>query len=181
MTARVPYLTAETAAGDAQKVLGQLAESGIRMHIIEAMAHSSGSIRNVLRLGNSLMQYTKLSARHREMSILWLARKVDSPYEWAQHERFARQIGLTDDELASLSDGAIDGPSFDQTDRLVLRAATSIADRTLTDRQFQEMLDVLGVEASVDLVVAVSWWGGALPMVISALQVEPEEGESWNR
>jgi alkylhydroperoxidase family enzyme len=108
LPARVPYLTFETAEGDAQKVLGQLAQTGIRMHIIEAMAHSTGSIRNVLRLGTSLMQHTQLSARHREMAILWLARKVDSPYEWTQHERFARRIGLTDAEIGSLHDGFID-------------------------------------------------------------------------
>jgi 4-carboxymuconolactone decarboxylase len=180
MSPRVPYLTTETAEGDSQKVLGQLAQNGLRMHIIEAMAHSTGSIRNVLRLGNSLMQYTKLAPRHREMVILWLARKVDSSYEWAQHERFARQIGLTETEIGSLSDGAIEGDDFDDTDRLVLNVAGAVLDRAVTDEQFAALEEALGTEAAVDLVVVASWWGGALPLVISALRVEPEDGESWS-
>jgi alkylhydroperoxidase family enzyme len=181
MTARVPYLTAETTEGDAHEVLTQLSRRGLRMHIIEAMANSQGTIRNVLRLGNSLMQYTKLPARHRELSILWAALELDSPYEWIQHERFARHIGITDTELAALRAGRLDDASFDDADRLVLRFVTSVLDRNVSDEQFAELEKELGTEAVVDLIVAISWWGGALPLVVSALRVEPEEGETWSR
>ncbi|MCU1397125.1 MAG: hypothetical protein JWN62_234 [Acidimicrobiales bacterium] len=181
MTVRVPYLTAQTAQGQAKDVLEQLATRGIRMHIIEAMAHSQGSIRNVLRLGNSLIQYAKLSGRHRELSILWAAIELDSPYEWIQHERLARQIGVTDAELEALREHRLDAATFDESDRLVLAFTSSVIRRDVTDEQFAALEVVLGTESVVDLIVAISWWGGALPLVISALRVEPEAGESWAR
>lgn len=62
-------------------------------------------------LGSAIRYATSLSPRTREIAILAVAAATGSAFEAYAHERVGRAVGLTDDELAALSDG-----SFTSTD-----------------------------------------------------------------
>jgi len=53
-----------------------------------------------------LLRTPTLDARHRELMILRVAWRTRSPYEWLQHVRMARALGLADDELDAIGSGA---------------------------------------------------------------------------
>jgi 4-carboxymuconolactone decarboxylase len=65
--------------------------------------------------------------RLRELTILRIAWRCDQPYEWAQHYKRGRTVGVTDDDalaVRSLSpDTALDDP-----ERLIVRAADEVVD-----------------------------------------------------
>jgi 4-carboxymuconolactone decarboxylase len=172
--ARVSYLTSEEAKGETARLLGQLEERGVSIHLLQAIAHSSGGARNFSRLGNSLRQYTYLSDRLRELVILWLACRLDSSYEWVQHEKEGRLAGLNDSELEAIRRGDLANPAFTDTDRICVRFAEAVVAHAVTDEIFHSIQESLNTEATVDLVLAAAWWGAMVPAVVGALAIEPE-------
>jgi len=55
----------------------------------------------------------RVDPRLRELTILRVAWRCGQPYEWAQHYRRARHLGLSDDEILAVRTGApagLDGP-----------------------------------------------------------------------
>ena len=170
--ARVPYLTPETARGQAAEVLGGVAARGLRTPILSAVAHSTGGFRNFARLGNSLIQYTALPDRLRELAILHLAAAMTNPYEWIHHEAYARAAGVTDAEFAALRAGSLAGLS--ETERAVLAFTDAVVERRVSGAEVAALGGRLGsTEAIVDLVLIAAWWGGMVPRVVEALDLEP--------
>ncbi len=172
--ARVPYLTPETATGEVAEILAKLRDRGTRMHLIEAVANSTGAFRNFVRFGHSLRYYTRLLRKLREIVILRLAERTKSPYEWNQHEPSARREGVTDDQIGALRTGDISRGVFDERELAVLRFADEAVEMGLADETFEEVKRFLDPEEIVDLVLTVGWWGGMAPRVIAALAIEPE-------
>lgn len=173
--ARVPYLTPNSTTGEVAEVLSKLQKRGIRMHILEAVANSKGGFRSFVRFANSLMRYTSLPGKLREIVIMRLAQRLNSPYEWRQHEAFARREGVTDDQLAHLKLGEINSGAFDDAELAIIRFADEAAVMHLTDDTFDRVRVYLGTEETVDLVLVVAWWGGMVPRIIEALKIELED------
>jgi 4-carboxymuconolactone decarboxylase len=98
----------------------------------------------------------RLRPEHRELLILRVAWRAGSGYEWVQHDRMGRQVGLT----AAQVDGIRQGPTAEvwtPIERALLRAVDEMIDhssvgdetwRTLTDSfdsaQVLELLFVIG-------------------------------------
>ena len=172
--ARVPYLTAKTSTGEVAEILEKLHTRGVRMHILEAMANSRGSFRNFVRLGNSLVQFAQLPGTLREIVILYLGKRLDCPYEWLQHEPIARAAGVRNDQLAALQAGDFTSSAFNDQERTVIKFADEAVDCRLTDETFVAVKSFLDDEQVTELAMTVGWWGGMVPRVAEALQIEPE-------
>lgn len=97
-----------------------------------------------------------LPPRDRQLAILRTAWLLQAPYEWAEHVRHSKKIGITSDEIARVRIGsAADG--WDDHDRAVLRAAEELREdafvsdetwailaRTLDEPQLFELLVLIG-------------------------------------
>ena len=59
--------------------------------------------------------------RLRELAILRVGRLSRAAYEVFQHERIAREAGVTDDKIAALRDATIEAPAFSDNEKAVLR------------------------------------------------------------
>lgn len=172
--ARVPYLGSDSAAGEVAELLAELERRGVHQRILMAVANSPGAVRNFARLGNSLIRYTKLDPRLRELVVLRLSVVLDAPYEWYEHEPIARDVGVGDDELRALRSPTLDGP-LDERDRAVLAFATKVVARQVTDADWEAVAAHLDTEEATDLVLAASWWGAMVPATVAALGVEAPE------
>ena len=78
-----------------------------------------------LPFARHVMFETTLAARDREILILrigWLCR---AEYEWAQHVRFGKAAGLTEEDIAHIMDGP-DMPGLARGDRLLLQTADAL-------------------------------------------------------
>jgi 4-carboxymuconolactone decarboxylase len=101
-------------------------------NIFATLVRHPGLFRRWLPFGGKLLA-GKLPDRDRELLILRTAWNCRSDYEWAQHERIARGVGITDDEIARVEAGPT-APGWGPFDAVLLRAADELhADACLSD------------------------------------------------
>ena len=106
--------------------------------------------------GGFLLYGGELSARHRELLILRTAWNTGAEYEWGQHARIARDLGLDEDEITRVVKGA-DAPGWAPLEAALLAASdelhreSSISDGTwaalaadLNEAQLIEVCMVVG-------------------------------------
>lgn len=116
-----------------------------------------------------------LSERAREILILRIGWLCGSEYEWAQHVRVARRIGMTDDEFRRIAVGA-DAAGWDPFEAALIRATDELhRDDALSDATWALLSDTYGPAELIDLVITV----GGYRMVSIALnslgtQLEPD-------
>jgi len=169
---RVSLVDARIAGGEAGALLDSLSRHGADVHpLLMAVAHSSGCFRNFLRLPDSLIRHSKLDAGLREIAVMRMARVLDSDYEWTLHDRYARTAGVRQDQLDALRSGDVDGGAFTETERLVIAFTDEGMKGTLSDELFAEVRERIGEESVVDLVLAIGWWAGLVPLVNKALDI----------
>jgi 4-carboxymuconolactone decarboxylase len=63
-----------------------------------------------LRYNNVLLFKPTIEARHRELMILRVAWRTRAPYEWIQHVRIARSVGISDAEIEAVGERVGAGP-----------------------------------------------------------------------
>ena len=98
-----------------------------------------------------LGRYSDLDVRLRELVILrvgWLCR---SGYEWTQHSHVGREVGLTQDEIDRVKDGA-DAPGWAALEAAALRATDElVGDYFITDATWAALAG-LGDKGRMDLI-----------------------------
>jgi 4-carboxymuconolactone decarboxylase len=83
-----------------------------------------------MAFGGTLLRRCELSARHREILILRAGHRCDAPYEWAQHVRIGREVGLTDADLDRIVAGP-DAPGWDELEAALVRAVDELHDHAV--------------------------------------------------
>jgi 4-carboxymuconolactone decarboxylase len=124
---------------------------------------------------NGHLFHSTLSDRIREMvtvRIAWLRR---GEYEWAQHVRMARVAGMSDDEIAAISEGP-DAKVWEPLDATVLRAVDELcADRNISDSTWDELTQHLDRKQLMDLVFTVGAYD-LLAMAFNTFGLELDAG-----
>ena len=72
------------------------------LNVFRMMAAAPASFRPLLDLALSILVKAELPARDREIAVLRVAHVTGSKYEWTQHERLARNLGLGDREIEAI-------------------------------------------------------------------------------
>lgn len=143
------------AHGATQSVVGS---SGRLLGPFNAMVLASPGVGDALqRLGAEIRYGGALSDRIRELAILTVAAERRSEFEWFAHAKPAAAAGLTDDMLEAVA--RQDAGFFDSDDALVHGAVQELVrERDLSQRTFEELEDLLGTGAVVDLVTLVGYY-----------------------
>ena len=172
--ARVGYVTTTTAQGDARDVFGKMEERGAAiLNLHRALANSPGSLRNFMRLGNSLLLHGLLPPPLRELAILRVAQTTGAGYEWAHHVPIARQVGVRQEQIDGL-DGWQTSPHFDERERAVLRYTESLTSTvSAPDDVFSEARVHLNEAEVVELTLVAGYWGMVARLLV-ALQIDLE-------
>lgn len=98
------------------------------LNVFKVMAHSPELMQSWWRMMVVLLTRLQLDARIRELAILRLFQLKGSSYGFAHHVRIGKDVGLTDEDIASLAAYA-KSDRFSTLDRLVLQytdAATKL-------------------------------------------------------
>lgn len=115
-----------------------------------------------------------LDARRRELVIMRIAWVTGSGYEWGQHWRIAREIGIPAEELQAVRDWPAGG--FDGTDRAVLRVADdALAGRVPAESDLGVVRGALGETGLMDLVAVVGAWS-MVSLLLRTFDVPLDEG-----
>jgi len=172
--ARVSYATTSQAIGDAHEVLSQLDQRGREvLNLHRALARSPNSLRNFLRLGNSLLQYGQLPPNLRELAILRIAQMTGADYEWAHHVPIAKQAGVSASQIEALSHWR-DAEEFNARERSILDYVEAITNtRDVPDSVFEAVRSQLSEEDVVELTLVCGFWG-MVAAILLALKIDLE-------
>lgn len=94
-------------------------------NIFPTLARHEGLFRAWLPFGGFLLGRGVLPARERELLILRTGYNCRSAYEWGQHVRIAKSLGIEREEILRIADGP-DEPGWGPADATLLRAADEL-------------------------------------------------------
>ena len=145
------------------------------LNVFATFAHHPKLMKRWLVFGNHVLAKNTLPARDRELVILRTGWNCRAPYEWAQHVAIARSIGISDDEIARVSEGP-DAGGWADADVLLLRAADELhEDQTLTDETYAALASRYSVQNLLDLVFTVGQYH-LVSMALNSLRVQRDDG-----
>jgi alkylhydroperoxidase/carboxymuconolactone decarboxylase family protein YurZ len=168
----IRFRSSATTEGETARVLGKLEQSGRDIPIIRVVANWPGGFRPFVLMADALLTKSMLSPRMREFVVLHLAARQGLDYEWNEHVAISAAAGVSEHQRAELSGGALPAAGEDFTAADV--AAMAFADRLLqeapvTAGDWDAACDALGEDAAREIVFAVAWWGGFVPVVSRSL------------
>jgi 4-carboxymuconolactone decarboxylase len=156
--------------GDVQRVLGKLETRGTNLTVVRMIANSANAFRPFVLFSDGLMSRSTLPADVREVVILHLAVRLDNSYEWYEHESMSAAAGVTDEQREAVRRGDIAPPLFSEDAVFAVRVADVMLERRgLPQGLWERAITTWGPDAAVDLVLAVGWWGGLVPLALEAL------------
>jgi AhpD family alkylhydroperoxidase len=142
------------------------------LNLHRAIARSPNSLRNFLRLGNSLLLYGQLPAKLRELAILRIAQITGANYEWAHHVPIAKQAGVSDAQMQALANWANAG-EFNATERAVLGYVEAALNCNVTDSIFEAVRSQLSEEEVTELTLVCGYWS-MVACILLALKIDVE-------
>jgi len=169
MLAAVPLPNDSDLTQEAREMLAALPP----LHVFRMVANAPASLRPFLELAGSILIGSEFDARKREIAVLRVAHVTRSEYEWTQHVRLGRNLGLGEAEIDAI---AVDGPvtGLDDEGRLLCRVAEEISrDVRLGDEALSEILDRYGVRQATELILCCSYFN-MLSRFLESTRVELE-------
>jgi alkylhydroperoxidase family enzyme len=116
-----------------------------------------------------------LQRRDRELLVLraaWLAR---SDYVWGNHVLVARDVGISDDEIAAICVGPTDG-SWTPHDAALVRAADELVTTcTLSDQAWADVSSWYGDKEMVELIILVGHYV-MFSYLLNSIRIQREHG-----
>ncbi|MET9819066.1 carboxymuconolactone decarboxylase family protein [Streptomyces sp. NPDC006355] len=136
------------------------------------LAAHPDALRRFLVFGNHVLGKNTLPVRLRELVILRIAWQAQAEYEWLQHARIARRVGVSDDEIRAL--GRLEPDGFDEVEQTLLSATDQlVAEADLDDAVWKRLRDRFSAEQLIDLVYTVGQYQ-TVAMAINSFRIQPE-------
>jgi alkylhydroperoxidase family enzyme len=122
-----------------------------------------------------LLKSTVLAPRLRELTVLRVAWKTGSTYEWAQHVRTANRNGITQEEVLRIPEGA-DAAGWTSLERDLLAATDQLLDSHIVDDATWERLSAeLDEQQLIEMLFVIGTYT-ALAMVFNSLRLQLDAG-----
>ena len=153
MPARIPLPTDDELTPEDREVLQSLPP----LNVFRMVAGARQGLQPFLRLGAAVLS-SSMDARRREIAVLRVAHATAAGYERAQHERLARQAGVTDAEIAAI---ATEEPvaSLDEEGNLICRVADEVSRYVrLSDDALARLIERYGDREASDVILLVSYY-----------------------
>lgn len=146
----------------------------LNVNIFRVLAHAPEAARGFSSCGSRLLGETKLDPKLRELVIDAISVKLNSPYEWSHHAKWALDVGATAEELEALRSGNHDvlGP----LERTVVEYAIKVEDNAVTDADIKALQDAGFDEQQIVEITLVAGFYGMTARFLNAMDVEYDEG-----
>jgi alkylhydroperoxidase family enzyme len=144
------------------------------LNVLGTLAHHPALARAFHTFNGHILFATTLSPRQRELLVLRVAHRRESAYEWAQHLVLAEDVGLTDEEVARVQQGA-DAPGWEALDAALVRAVDElIGSARLGDDTWAALSAELDAQQLLDVIFTVGAYD-ALAMALGACATELDD------
>jgi alkylhydroperoxidase family enzyme len=163
----VRRLTSAGTEGDTQRVLAKLELAGKDIPIVQVVANWPQGFRPFVLMADALLTKGSLAPRTRELVILHIAARQGLQYEWDEHAKLSVAAGVTDNDRTALSTGLLPGDgSCSDSELAALRFASRLLDTpAVSAEEWDQACEAMGEADAFELVFAVAWWGGFVPVV----------------
>jgi len=174
---RLPYASED---GVSPEVKGALRKVPARLRVFDVLAHAETAFAPVVALTDALLGSLELHPRLRQLAILRVSSLTGCEYEWAQHSALAREVGVTEEQIAAVRRGETDAPILNGTEKLVLRFATEAHSRVrVSDETFAEARERFSPREIVELLLVVGFYE-AMARVMRSTDLPVEEPSAGN-
>jgi alkylhydroperoxidase family enzyme len=154
--ARIPYPDPASLLPETQEVLARMGDPPI--NIFRMLAGGEGLLRAFARFGHHLVVKANLDPVLREVAILRVGVLSDAAYEVYQHDRIARDLGMSAELLAAIRNGPED-PLFTDIQRLVMRYTDDVVEHVrASDATFDPLLAALPLQELQELTVTIGFY-----------------------
>jgi AhpD family alkylhydroperoxidase len=143
------------------------------LNVFRMVAGAPRAVRPFMELGAAVLS-TTLDARRREVAVLRVAHATRAPYEWAQHEQLARNVGVTEAEIHAIGTEERVS-SLDEECNLICRVADEVTrDVRLSDEALEQIIDRYGPRDAAELILLVSYYN-MVSRFLESTRVEIED------
>ncbi len=137
-------------------------------------ANSPSTVIPLLMLGNALLTKTKLDPKLREIAILRTASILKCAYQTRSHTMFGKEVGVTDEQLASIGDWR-NSAAFNETERALLSFVDEVVrDARATDQTFHELAKFMNDQMMTELVTLLGFYG-TIARILLVLEVDLDD------
>jgi 4-carboxymuconolactone decarboxylase len=157
-----------------------------KRHIVDAIMGSRGRVSGpfsvllnsleiagrAAHLGAYIRFDSTLSPSQRELAIITAAREFDCEYEWAYHERLARQAGVRDEAIQAVAYRKDPDSLNQEEDMIVSYARDLLRDHRVSDATFKAAHAAFGDQGVTELTATIGYYG-MLACALNAFQVQP--------
>jgi 4-carboxymuconolactone decarboxylase len=150
-----------------------LARWPYRLH--RTLAHAPESLKAFMPWGEHILRNNSLPPREREIVILRVAWNAQAAYEWGLHAWVARQVGMSEEEIAAVPDGA--GASvWSPSDAALLRAVDGLMEgHRIPEPVWTDLSRHFTPDQLVDLMLLAGNFT-MIAWVLNGLEIPPEPG-----
>jgi uncharacterized peroxidase-related enzyme len=150
------------------------------VNIFRVMNNAPNAAKGFSSLGSRILGQTDLEPKLRELVIDAISVKLDCPYEWSHHAKWALDVGATPDELQALKTNSLDdlGP----LERLCVSFAQKVDDNNVSDADIEELKAAgLSDQHVVELILTAGFYG-MTARFLNAVDVEydPDVPENFD-
>jgi 4-carboxymuconolactone decarboxylase len=175
MPPRIPLPTDDELAPEDRELLRKVPP----LNVFRMVAGTRRGLRPFLQLGGAVLS-SSLDPRRREIAVLRVAHATGAGYERAQHERLARNAGVTDQEINAI---ATEEPvsSLDEEANLICRVADEMSREVrLSDDALEQIIDRYGPREAAEVILLVSYYNMVSRFLESTrVELEEEPPSGW--
>ncbi len=173
---RIHPLTESEWTAEQREMLAPIKRDGPFYNVLGTLSKHWQAIQKFTPWAYHIMGDTsKLAPREREILILRIGWLCQAEYEWGQHVIFARDAGLSDEEIARVKEGAYaDGWSdFDAT---LLRAVDELhSEAFVNDATWEALAEQYNEQQLMDVVFTVGQYN-MVSMALNSFGVQLDKG-----
>jgi alkylhydroperoxidase family enzyme len=171
---RVPPLPEAEWTDEQRALLGSEKNPMGPMNIFRTLIRHVELYRRFMKFGHQVLYKSSLTPRERELVILRVGWRCDSAYEFHQHTRIGRAVGLADDDVERIKRGP-DADGWTAQERELLRAVDELRDDSfISDATWKALGARYDDKQLIDLVFLVGHYS-MIAMALNSLGVQIEE------
>lgn len=173
MTDPTPRLPAFTDAELPETLRPILAAWPYRLH--RTLAHAPDSLKAWMPWAEHILRHNSLTPRDREIAVLRVAWNSACAYEWGLHAWVARQVGMTDADLAAIPEGAGDPRWSPLESALISGVDALMATNRLPDAIWERLSAGLTPNQLIDYIYLTGQFT-TIAWILNGLNLPPEPG-----
>lgn len=157
-----------------------MAKAGQDLNIFRTMANHPKLLKRFLVFGGHILGRSTLAPRERELVILRIGYLCQAGYEWTQHVRIAREVGMSDEEIRLARTGP-ETPGISEADKALLQATDELHhDKHISDVTWTALAKHFNTQQLMDIVMTAGQYT-MVSMALNSFGVQLEKGEvEWD-